>query len=149
MIKAPERVQVQLKIALITDQNHPAFQPEKPSYMTFAPNAIAKGTVLGLYGGIIRSEKESGAEAPVKDGGASCCFSLQPGFYVDADKTCNELAFTNDFRLNVHNLASPGGKRRINCQPVVVWYSPTDDDPELFPRIVYPLWPTLRQQRIN
>ena len=134
-----ELLQKHVAIAEITDRDHPAFQVGKTNYLAYAREQVEKGTVLGLYGGIVRSDsnQQDRAEADGEER-ASCCFDLQNDFFIDADTHANELAFANDYRLKARQSPhSTLGKMRINARPILVWHSPTEDRPELFPRLAY------------
>ena len=98
-------------------RGHPAWQrDDAPSYMVLATRYITAGTVIGRYAGKV----ELGAS-----GGTDRCFDLVPGsMFIDAEDTCNETSFINDYRTDVEAYDDPskqdlGGP---NCKAVGCWF---------------------------
>ncbi len=144
MIEAPVNVRNNVGIYEITDTNHPAYKgricKDHPAYGSFARRRLPKNTALGPYGGVTKTDGDD------MDGSAErahCEFALNvDGLFVDADMSCNELAFCNDYRTDIQNFDDPTKQedfiprsrrnRRHNTDSLIVW-----KEGELFPRIFF------------
>ena len=147
MIESPDKVEENVAVFDITDENHSAFKHRKskehPAYGAFARRKLQKATVLGPYGGVT---KVHGDEVDRSEERADCQFYLEvetaegEAMFVDADKSCNHLAFCNDYRTDVDHWDDPkkqegyckGRNKRHNTEVLIAW-----KDGELFPRVFF------------
>ena len=126
-------------VAEIADAGHPAWTAERPAYLAYAKVDLARGTVLGFYGGTVRLASESARDevSPHRSGkaialrrwtvGGSADDARWDSLVVDGNHGSNELVMVNDYRFfDVVGDAQP------NAAMLQVWLA----DEEL-PRVVF------------
>jgi hypothetical protein len=111
---ATNQVSTYVAVGNISDRSNPAYRDPaegEPSQLAFARKAAAAGTVIGLYSGEVMlqsesEERETAAKPEYRGKTIDLSYSHSWGedaLVLDANRCCNELAFINDYRTDVHH----------------------------------------------